>query len=123
MVQGLLKKKGSSGVKKPDGARAKKALQKSKAVTKGNPKQLPKKNFLNEALDDRDLTKAICRASEQKVAAKLIQGGGVLSSNELRKKGKELNKEIRRDQVKKKLTRVEEKLKDLKEKAEKQGIV
>ena len=38
-------------------------------------------------------------------------------------KGKELNKELRRNQVKKKLGRVEEKLNELKSKAESQGLL
>ena len=38
-------------------------------------------------------------------------------------KGKELNKEIRRSQVKKKVGRVEEKLNILKAKAEREGLI
>jgi hypothetical protein len=37
--------------------------------------------------------------------------------------GKDLNRTTRRSQVKKKLTRVEEKLKGLKDKAEREGMI
>ena len=117
MVQGNLKHSKKSN-KNMDSARVKKAEAKSKTVLKGNPRQLPKKIFRNEALDDRDLSKAINKSSEQKVAAKLLQGGGTLKTTDIRKTGKELNREKRRNLVKRKLTRVEEKLKDLQAKTE-----
>ncbi len=66
----------------------------------------------------RALTKAINKSNEQKLAAKVLQGGGFMTSSDLMKKGKELSKELRRKQVKKKLTRVEEKLAELKKKDE-----
>ena len=66
---------------------------------------------------------AIDKANEQKVAAKLIQGGGKLATKDIMQRGKELNKEQRRSQVKKKLSRVEEKLRDLKDKAEREGLL
>ncbi len=85
--------------------------------------QLPTRNFRDEALDDHSLSKAIDKSNERKVAAKLIQGGGKLSTTDLLQKGKELNKDIRRSQVKKKVGRVSEKLKVLQEKAEKDGLM
>ena len=57
------------------------------------------------------------------MAAKLIQGGGKLATKDIMQRGKELNKEQRRSQVKKKLSRVEEKLRDLKDKAEREGLL
>jgi hypothetical protein len=68
------------------------------------------------------LKAAIDKANEQKIAAKTIQDGGHLAISDLKKKGKELNREQRRTQVKKKLTRVEEKLVALKAKAEREGM-
>ena len=53
----------------------------------------------------------------------MIQGGGKLSTKDILQKGKELNKANRRSQVKKKLTRVEEKLKALSEKTEREGLL
>jgi hypothetical protein len=69
------------------------------------------------------IIQAIDKASEQKVAAKFIQGGGKMTTKDLMAKGKELNKSVRRSHVKRKLTRVEEKLKGLKEKAERDGMI
>lgn len=84
---------------------------------KGNPLALPKTSFMNEAILDRKLSKAIDKSNEQKVASKLIQDGGRLGLNDVMQKGKELNRENKRAIVKKKLGRVEEKLNQLKEKA------
>lgn len=121
MVQGSIKLKGpanSRAVKSKVNANARKLENKSKLVRKGNPVQLPKSNFRNEALDDRAVSKAICKKGEQKMAGKLIQAGGKLTTSDLHQKGKELNRDNRRNIVKKKLSRVEEKLNILKTKAE-----
>ena len=67
-------------------------------------------------------TQAIGKANEQKVAAKLLQGGGKITTKDILQRGKELNREQRRSQVKKKLTRVEEKLEVLKQKAANEGL-
>jgi predicted HicB family RNase H-like nuclease len=67
--------------------------------------------------------KAIDKANEQKVAAKLLQGGGKINTKDILHRAKELNREQRRSQVKKKLTRVEEKLQDLRQKADKEGLL
>eukprot|EP01041_Mallomonas_annulata_P010389 gene10389-21668_t len=120
MVQGNIKLSKSNANKVNNSAKSKKAEAKSKTVQKGNPRQLPKSLFRNEALDDRDLSKAINKSSEQKVAAKLIQGGGALRTSDIRQSGKELNREHRRSVVKRKLTRIEEKLKDLQAKSDKE---
>jgi hypothetical protein len=64
----------------------------------------------------RDLTKAINKANEQKMAAKVIQGGSLKLSRELLQSGKELARELRREQVKRKVGRVEQKLEELKKK-------
>lgn len=128
MVQGLGKKPSGGRpmqLKKASSASAKivKKLKKEKQAKKGNPLQLPKHTFRDEALDDRALSKAIDKASEQKVAAKVIQDGGKLKLNDVVQKGKELNREERRKMVKKKVGRVQEKLKALEAKAEADGLV
>ena len=84
--------------------------------------QLPKGRFREIAIEDRELSKAIAKANEQKVAGKLIQGGGKLTTKDILQKGKELNREKRRSEVKRKVGRVEEKLKELKERAEREGM-
>ena len=102
---------------------ARKALLQKKKVRKGTPTQLPKNQFRDEALDDKALSKAIDKASEQKVAAKFIQGGGKLGLKDVMQAGKELNRETRRSMVKKKVGRVEEKLNEMKAKLEADGKV
>ena len=123
MAQGL-KRLGSRGgqVSKSKSATAKAAKQKvrDQKIRKGNPTQLPKKRT-GDILDDIALTKAIDKSNTEKVAAKLIQDGGRVSLLDIMKGGKDINREKRRDQVKKKLTRVEDKLKQLREKAESEG--
>jgi hypothetical protein len=88
----------------------------------GNPLHLPKNSYRDEAILDRQLSKAIDKASEQKVAAKVIQGGGRLGLQDVMQKGKELNRETKRSMVKKKIGRVEEKLNQLKEIAAKEEL-
>jgi len=116
MVQGG--KKLSSGrpgaLKKENSAKQKRLVVNSQKVKKGNPLKLPKKHFLNEALENRDITKAIGKSIEQKLAAKVIQGGGNIGLRDVMQKGKELSKEMRRKEVKKRKTRVELKLEELK---------
>ena len=82
--------------------------------------KLPKANNMwrNDAIDDRNLSKAIAKASEQKVAAKLIQDGAKLTMTDLKAKGKELNRQQRREQLKKKVPRVDEKIAKIVEKQE-----
>lgn len=126
MVQGSLKaSKNASAVRKQNAnaAKFKKREAKAKEAKKGSTLKLPKGKFREAALDDRELTKEIGKDIERKVASKLIQGGGRLELKDVYQKGKEINKELRRNEVKKKLTRVEEKLKELKEKAEREGLV
>lgn len=127
MVQGAKK---LSGGGKPGSSKtshayqvktAKKALKLKQKAKKGNPLQLPKGKWKDEALDDHALSKAIDKASEQKVAAKFVQGGGKLGLKEVMQAGKDLNKEKRRSQVKRKVGRVEEKLKALQAKKELDG--
>lgn len=102
-------------------AKVMKRMMKMAQAKKGNPVQLPKKRGREDALEELQLSKAIDKANEQKMAAKLIQAGGRMSTKDLMQRGKELNKETRRNQVKKKLTRVEEKLQELKAKADEEG--
>lgn len=85
--------------------------------------QLPNGRYRDEAIDDHTLSKAIDKASEQKVAAKFIQGGGKLGLKEVMQAGKDINKEKRRSMVKRKVGRVEAKLKILQEKADTDGKV
>lgn len=116
MAQGSFKINKTSS--KPNSAKAKKAVANAKIARKGNPDQLAKGKLQAAALDDRDLTKAINKLGQQKVAGKLIQDGGKLTSSDLMKEGKELNREIRRNELKKKDGRVLEKLKILESKME-----
>jgi hypothetical protein len=116
MVQSGFKAK--SGNNKPTKNKSSKCVAKfSKSVKLtrlGNPLQLPKSNFRDEALDARALSKAIDISNEKKVAAKLLQGGGKLTTSDIKSKGKELAKELRRNLLKKKVGRVEQKLNELK---------
>ena len=125
MVQGTKKISGSrpGAVKKTNAAKVQKKLHKASQAKKGNAMQLPKGKFRDEALDDRTLTKAIDKSIEKKITAKLLQGGGKVKSQDLLQSGKELAKENRRSMVKKKVGRVEEKLKLLTEKAERDGLI
>ncbi len=128
MAQGLGKKPSAGRpmqLKKASAASAKmvKKLKREKQAKKGNPLQLPKNTFRDEALDDRALSRAIDKASEQKVAAKVIQDGGKLKLADVVQKGKELNREERRKMLKKKVGRVQEKLQELEEKAVAEGLV
>mmetsp|Transcript_13824 Transcript_13824/g.23034 ORF Transcript_13824/g.23034 Transcript_13824/m.23034 type:complete len:131 (-) Transcript_13824:1088-1480(-) len=125
MVQGSMKKSAGrpgSVHKSTKSAKLMKKVMKTKQAKKGNPLQLPKGKYRDEALDDRALSKAINKASEQKVAAKLIQDGSKLQSTDLMQKGKELSREQRRAQVKKKVGRVEQKLNELKARSEMDGL-
>ena len=128
MAQGLGKKpsnKRPGDIKKTNknSAKFQKQIKREQIVKKGAPTQLPKNGFRNEALDDRDLSRAINKVNEQKIAAKCIQDGGKIVLNDIRQKGKELSREERRKQVKKKVGRVEEKLRALEAKAEEKGLI
>ena len=121
MAQGFKKAGGGRPGKLNKGNNSRKAVkaqQRKKEVKKGNPLQIPKRKFRDEALDDRLLSKEIAKASEQKVAAKLIQSGTKLIMTDLKAKGKELNREQRRDTLKKKVGRVDQKIQTLIDKAE-----
>jgi hypothetical protein len=82
---------------------------------------LPKNSFREEEILDRKLSRAIDKASEQKVAAKLIQDGCRLSLGDIMSQGKELNRERKRSIVKRKVGKVEEKLNQLKESVEQES--
>jgi hypothetical protein len=127
MVQGSKKLAGKGHLGKSASSVQAKAARKAqlskKKAKKGNPLQLPKNNFRDEAIDDHTLSKAIDKASEQKVAAKFVQSGGKLGLKDVMQAGKELNREQRRSMVKKKVGRVEEKLNELKAKMEADGKV
>jgi hypothetical protein len=103
-------------------AKVVKKIKNAQKVRKGAPVQLPKGKFRDDALDDRALSRAIDKASEQKVASKVIQDGGKIKLNDVLQKGKEMNRDLKRKLLKKKVGRVEEKLKQLEQKAEQQGL-
>ena len=111
MVQGF--KKSNSNATKPKSS-LKKHTKPAK-VKKGATLKLPKGKFREAALQNRALSKAIDKANEKKVAAKLLQAGGKLSTSDIKVAGKELNRELKRKMLKRKLTRVEEKLQQVKE--------
>lgn len=116
MAQGSFKV--TKNVTKANSAKAKKAISNAKTARKGNPDVLAKGRLQAAALDDRDLTRAINKQGQQRVAGKLIQDGGKLTASDLVKEGKELNREQRRNELKKKVGRVQEKLKILESKME-----
>mmetsp|Transcript_38753 Transcript_38753/g.51060 ORF Transcript_38753/g.51060 Transcript_38753/m.51060 type:complete len:128 (+) Transcript_38753:46-429(+) len=120
MAQGSMKVKGKKG--KPNKKQLKKAKahsknQRERLAKKGNPLKAAKnKQRKLQALEQREITKAINRNNEEMLAAKAIQGGDTIHLAELRSKGKQMVKEIRRNLLKKKDSRIEEKLKKAKEK-------
>jgi hypothetical protein len=127
MVQGSMKIVGGGKSKKMNSAKMKNKLAKAKAKTKkGNPSKHGKDRIgsKEDFAEEKILTKAIDKANEAKCAAKLLQSGGMLATlRDATEKGKDLNKEKRRAQVKKKVGRVEEKLKELQATAIKKGLV
>ena len=128
MAQGNKKfgsRPGGGGSRSPGSHKVKAKAKLAKVVKVGNPMVAPKKksHYNIDYLEEKQLSKEIDKANEKKMAAKIIQDGGHLSTADLKMKGKELNKEQRRSQVKKKLTRVEEKLVELKQKAEREGMI
>jgi imidazoleglycerol phosphate synthase glutamine amidotransferase subunit HisH len=113
---GEIKKSGNS-------AKVQKVIRKQHKAKKGTPLQLPKGKFHDEAFTDRLLSKAIDKANEQKMAAKALQSGVRVGMKDLLTKGKELNRESKRKLLKNKVGRVEEKLKELEQKAEATGLL
>lgn len=114
MVQGFKRSTGPKKVTPSKSSSQKKLMKATKYTKKGSSVKMPKGGrFYESAVEDRDLSKAIDKANEKKVAAKLIQSGGKISTIDIKAGGKEFSKEQRRQQVKRKLTRVEEKLKEL----------
>ena len=111
MVQGNFKSNNKNSAKKPQAKSTSKQVGKFTKAVKltrlGNPLQLPKTMFREQALDDRILTKAIGVANEKKVAAKLIQNGGKVTTSDIKAKGKELAKDLNRQRVVKKVGRLE----------------
>ena len=84
MVQTFKKSVGRPGERaKKNGAKFKKRDAKKQQAKVGQSLKLPTKasrQWLDLALDDRKLTKAIALSSEAKVAAKLVQAGGHLKN-------------------------------------------
>lgn len=114
MAQGLGKLKPNANKKSSTSAKFAKKVMKAKAIKKGAPLALPKNSYRNEAVLDRELSRAIDKANESKVAAKAIQDGGRMGLKDIMQKGKELNREQKRSLMKRKVGRVEEKLNKLK---------
>jgi len=84
MVQGTKKIVSKSIISSKSHLKSAKHTQKimkiKKKTKKGTPLQLPKGRYRDDAMDDRALSKAIDKASEVKVAAKLVQDGGKINS-------------------------------------------
>ena len=105
MAQGGFKK--SSGGGKPSvkkggvSGKLQKQMKRDIAVKKGSAVKLPRVGSVwrESALESRALSKAIDVSNEQKVAAKLLQGGGKLKTADILARGKELAKDNRRSQV------------------------
>jgi len=123
MVQGNKKLGGRPGAKKSapsknQGKLVRATTKKLSKTKKGNPnvhgnklRQVSGQSQYEEA----ELSRAIGKASEEKTAAKLLQsGGGLTTAKDLHQKGKEIIRTKRRDQVKKKVGRTEQKMLDLK---------
>jgi hypothetical protein len=71
-----------------------------------------------------EISKAIAKKNEKTVAGKLLQSGNMLTTlKEVQRVGKEHNKEVNRSMVKKKLSKVEEKIKELTSKADEKGLL
>lgn len=104
-------------------AKFQKQIKRQQVVKKGAPTQLPKNLFRDEALDDHALSKAIAKSCEQKIAAKAVADGSKMVLTDILQKGKELNREEKRKQLKKKVGRVQEKLQELERKAEEKGLI
>mmetsp|Transcript_36106 Transcript_36106/g.52889 ORF Transcript_36106/g.52889 Transcript_36106/m.52889 type:complete len:132 (+) Transcript_36106:28-423(+) len=121
MAQGGLKSKASknAGLSKKQRAKVKAQTkkQRERLVRKGNPGQKAKTSQRKlQAIEQSAITKEINKKNEQMLAGKAIQGGDTLFMRELKTKGKEITKEIRRNALKKKESRIEEKLAKAKEK-------
>jgi len=120
-------KGGGALKKKMNSAKQKQKIAKAKAKTKkGNPSRHGRDRIgtKEDLVEEKILSRAIDQANEAKCAAKLLQSGGMLATlRDTTIKGKELNKEKKRKLVKKKVGRVEEKLKELKATAEKKGLI
>ncbi|GAB5034475.1 Hypothetical protein NocV09_01900950 [Nannochloropsis oceanica] len=114
MAQGMnkLSKKGLAAQK---GKKAHaKASSKRTAAKKGNPTQLPKNiQRRGMALEQARITKAINQNVERVSSARALKAGDTFSMNDVKSIGKELNRDIRREEMTRKKTRVEEKLAEL----------
>jgi len=111
MAQGLITKK-----KKAVKAQPRAKQQKQKAVTKKGARAAPpkRKAAVAEFEDNAVVTKTINRHNEAMIAAKAVQAGGRLKMSDLQSKGKETAKEIKRTMLKKKSSKLEETLRELK---------
>lgn len=124
MVQGTMNKRkmGAKIVRNAKSAKVQQKVMKAKKKTKAAlAPRLPSGAFRGEAIMDRQLSKEIGKKCEKIATAKCVQTGGKLGMTDLQTKGKELAKELRRKQVTKKVSRVEEKLKVMIQEAENGG--
>ncbi|EWM29852.1 hypothetical protein Naga_100017g7 [Nannochloropsis gaditana] len=118
MAQGLAKlsKKGFSQKSKKAHA---KASSKRTAAKKGNPTQLPKNiQRRGMALEQARITKAINQNVERVSSARALKAGDTFSMQDVKRIGKEMNRDMRREELSRKKSRVEEKLAELQAKVE-----
>jgi hypothetical protein len=79
-----------------------------------DPTQLPKNiQRRGMAMEQARITKAINQNVERVSSARALKAGDTFSMNDVKSIGKELNRDIRREEVTRKKTRVEEKLAEL----------
>eukprot|EP00640_Fibrocapsa_japonica_P006053 CAMPEP_0113936266 /NCGR_PEP_ID=MMETSP1339-20121228/3218_1 /TAXON_ID=94617 /ORGANISM="Fibrocapsa japonica" /LENGTH=120 /DNA_ID=CAMNT_0000938677 /DNA_START=31 /DNA_END=393 /DNA_ORIENTATION=+ /assembly_acc=CAM_ASM_000762 len=92
-------------------------------VKKGNPTKFSSKKAGNYAYkDNKAISRAINKKNEQATAAKALQSGAHLNITDVKTSGKELVKEIRRNMLKKKSSRIEEKLEKAKAKLDREDM-
>jgi nitrous oxidase accessory protein NosD len=111
MVQGILKSKRKAA----KSASASKHKPKAK-VKKGQPTQAPQ-NATTRAQHEEALvvTKAINKRNETMAAARAVQGGGKLQATDLKARGKETVKDMRRSALTRKKSKLELTLNKLKQ--------
>jgi hypothetical protein len=111
MAQGVLVKKKKAVKSQP---RAKQ--QKQKAITKKGARAAPpkRKAAVADFEENMVVTKTINKHNEAMISAKAVQAGGRLKTSDLQAKGKETAKEIKRTMLKKKSSKLEETLRELK---------
>eukprot|EP00752_Nemacystus_decipiens_P012036 g10671.t1 len=126
MAQGNFKKSGGAPKMKGKAgkgnvaAKSRRLVNKGKtAVKKGSWNMPPKKGArVAAAKEEMATTKMINNTNEQQAAAKCFQNQEKLFLNDVKERGRELARDIKRKALKRKKTRIEEKLEQAKEKLE-----